>query len=194
VIRHQLGIGALLVTAFCDPVAKADLLDATTYTINFEGTGTLPTAGSFTYDPDTSGFTNFFVTWIGLSFDLTSSANAPSMSPTIPSCLTGLSGGAASFALLSGACSAFWGATSEEIVTANFSFHTEDGSNFLNVFDNLTIPFDFQPMTQAFGGWTITAEATPVPEPSSLIFFSASLLSVAFMARKRIASRMSSQV
>jgi len=163
----------------------ADPVDATTYTMNFAGTGTLPTAGSFIYDPDTSSFTNFSVTWIGLTFDLISSANAPSTSATIPSCLSGMSGGAASFALLSGACSAFWGATSAEIVIANFTLNTEN--NFLNVTGNLTIPFDFQPKTQASGGWTITAEATPVPEPSSLFFFSTLLLSAAFVARKRIA-------
>jgi len=189
VTRHQLGIGALLVAALCAPVAVAGPIDATTYTINFMGRGTLPTAGSFTYDPNTPIFTNFLVTWQGLTFDLTSSANVPQMSPTIPGCLSGMSGAASSFALLSGACAAgFWGATSEEILTANFSFHTEDGSNFLNVTDNLAIPFDFQPKTQANGGWTITPETTPVPEPSPFMVLAASLFSVAFVARKRAAS------
>ena len=182
-MQRQLWIGALLVTAFCASVAMADTMDATTYTINFTGTGTLPTKGSFTYDPDISSFINFSVTWIGLTFDLTSSANSPNTSATIPSCLTGLSGGAASFALLSGVCPASWGATSEEIATANFSFRTVEGSNFFNVSENLTIPFDFQPKTQANGGWTIAA--TPVPEPPACIFL-ASLASIAFLALKRI--------
>ena len=72
-MRNQVVVGVLLVVAFGGPAAKADMLDQTTYTINFTGTTPLPT-GSFTYDPDTKLFSNFLVTWNGTQFDLTSAA------------------------------------------------------------------------------------------------------------------------
>jgi hypothetical protein len=53
---------------------------ASTYNISFNGTGLLPTSGSFNYDP-VNGFSNFLVYWpqiLGTTpFDLTSAANNP---------------------------------------------------------------------------------------------------------------------
>lgn len=40
-----------------------------------------PTAGSFTYDPDTLQFADFHVTWMDRDYDLTGSANAPTVTP-----------------------------------------------------------------------------------------------------------------
>jgi hypothetical protein len=49
----------------------------TSYKIQFTTTfGTAPSSGSFTYDPST-GFSAFLVQWDGVTFDLTSAANAP---------------------------------------------------------------------------------------------------------------------
>ena len=52
-----------------------------TYAITFTpASGIAPTSGSFTYDSVADGasaFSNFLVVWNGLTFDLTSSANAP---------------------------------------------------------------------------------------------------------------------
>src|SRR5215469_1023406 len=49
----------------------------TTYDIEFMTSfGTAPSSGSFTYDPST-GFSAFIVQWDGVTFDLTSAANAP---------------------------------------------------------------------------------------------------------------------
>src|SRR5215831_7688655 len=58
------------------------------YNISFAGVADLvsilPTAGSFDYDAAHPTFTNFVVVWNGVPFDLTSSANSPSIfgSPT----------------------------------------------------------------------------------------------------------------
>ena len=48
-----------------------------TYNIEFTTTsGTAPSSGSFAYDPST-GFSAFIVQWEGVTFNLTSAANAP---------------------------------------------------------------------------------------------------------------------
>jgi hypothetical protein len=48
-----------------------------TYNIGFTTSfGTAPSSGSFTYDPST-GFSAFIVQWDGVTFNLTSAANAP---------------------------------------------------------------------------------------------------------------------
>lgn len=47
------------------------------YNIAFSGGTPNPTAGSFTYDASTTTFSAFSVTWEGLNFDLTISANNP---------------------------------------------------------------------------------------------------------------------
>jgi len=85
-MRSQFVVGILLIVAFAGPAAKADMVDQTTYTINFTGTTPLPT-GSFTYDPDTKLFSNFLVTWNGTQFDLTSSANNLVYPPVYLFCL-----------------------------------------------------------------------------------------------------------
>ena len=84
---YQFVISALLVVTWGAPAATADPSDQTTYTIIFNGTGLLPTAGSFTYDPDTQVFTNFMVKWNGTDFDLTSSANSIGPFPLALDCL-----------------------------------------------------------------------------------------------------------
>ena len=94
------------------------------YTIKFNGSGALPT-GSFLYDASKAGiyhhdgnwwepaFSEFVVTWYGITIDMTDAANRPSFDrPTpdgLPKCLggpvpAGGPGPGASFAFLSGAC------------------------------------------------------------------------------------------
>jgi hypothetical protein len=65
-----------MIAALVAPAAMADPIDLTPYTLSFSGSPLLPSSGSFTYDPDTPHFTSFLVTWQGIIFDLTSSANA----------------------------------------------------------------------------------------------------------------------
>lgn len=194
-MRHQLWISVLLIAAFGAPVAMADLIDLTTYTINFTGTGTLPTAGMFTYDPDTTTFTSFLVTWHGVSFDLTSSANAPLVALSFPlPCLSGLSGAAASFALLQGACPSGpvgsvvvteWDAVDNPPFNPFFDFLTTNGPAEIQV---LAFPQQIvQPFTdQGVGGWSISPKGAAVAEPSSLTLVTTLLC--AFVARRRISN------
>jgi hypothetical protein len=186
---HKLGITALLIASFGAPAALADIPDLKTYTINFTTTSgsPSPTTGTFTYDPDTATFTAFTVEWDGLSFDLTASANSPTVGFSIPSCITG-TGGAASFALMTGSCAPppSFGQTDWQADAsghdATFGFITEVmGCCDLVVYGNAS-PID-APTVHAFGTWTVTQQTSPVPEPSSLILLAPVC---ALLARRRI--------
>jgi hypothetical protein len=142
-----------LIAALGVPVAMADTKDAVTYTINFTGTPPFPTAGSFTYDPDTQTFSSFVITWGGRNFDLTSSANNPSLtgSPCGP-----LKGGGATFALLNKTCALdttlWYGHTTPDVM---FGFVTSDpaGVNVARVFASSGTPT--APYYVAGGNWTV---------------------------------------
>jgi len=60
----------------------------------------LPTAGSFDYDAAQPTFSNFIVVWNGVPFDLTSTANSPSIFGSPTTCT--LTGAALSFDVLTG--------------------------------------------------------------------------------------------
>lgn len=182
----------LLFAAVSAPYAYADTL--TDYTVNFTLTAGsfLPTSGSFTYDSTNPSFSNFLVAWDGAIYDLTSSANSPVTNGTFPPCIGGLTGAAASFALLSGQCTppaagfqTYWEGENNGF-TAFFQFIT-----YANVgFEALEVFQLQQTVTgQAFGlgqgPWTLSA--SPVPEPSTLVLLLTALLSVAIVARTRIA-------
>jgi Viral BACON domain len=111
---RTLSSSLILVAALGAQLAAADTI--ITGTINFTPqascpscTTLLPTAGSFTYDQTTSTFVDFTVTYDGATFDFVhdvngkDSANNPTISGSVP-CLSGATGGAATFALLT-ACS-----------------------------------------------------------------------------------------
>jgi hypothetical protein len=99
-----------VVLAFFSLIATLPASGATRYTIQFTASSGSPTAtGSFHYDPTiVNSFSNFIVMWNGIAFDLTSEANAGSItdfgiSPT-PACLGNQSGAIATFKMLT-ACS-----------------------------------------------------------------------------------------
>ncbi|MBL8209963.1 MAG: hypothetical protein JNK87_04595 [Bryobacterales bacterium] len=85
------GPRALVLLLLSVPFCQASVLQ---YRLNLGpgNTGGGTPAGSFTYNTVTKAFETFDVTFLGLSFDFTSSANAPSVSPTPPACLGGLTG------------------------------------------------------------------------------------------------------
>src|SRR5580704_9919634 len=98
-MRRSALIGLLFAGVIGIRAANASML----YDITFSGSGTLPTAGSFTYDASTSTFSGFSITWDTFNIDMTSSANAPNTAGAgFPACIGGLTGGAATFAMLSG--------------------------------------------------------------------------------------------
>jgi hypothetical protein len=188
-MTRNVGIIVLL-ALFGAPGASADIF--TDYTINFTGTGTLPTAGSFTYDLTNPHFSSFLITWEGITFDLTSSANAPASSPTLPGCIDGAADAEASFDLLSGDCQGTpanpaWGGIALSS-GGEFRFSAiESAPPFqrLEVFSTVVGNFAAD---GASGPWTISAAVAPVPEPTSAILM-ATVLAIAFMARKRFRQR-----
>jgi hypothetical protein len=99
-----------LVFTLCFAVPNAQADTVTNYTINFTGSSILPTSGSFTYDSAMPGLSNFIVVWDGFTFNLTSSANNPTVVPPLPGCVPAGAGPAESFALLSGCASGTWAA------------------------------------------------------------------------------------
>jgi hypothetical protein len=184
-MRYKLGIGVLLITAFGAPSAMASVIS---YSISFIGSGS-PTAGSFTYDNDNPAspfFTAFSVTWDGINFDLTSSANAPSTNGAYPSCATG-SGAAATFGLLLGDCfptpsgvnTQWFGNVQQSPGEAYFSFITT-----VIATDKWFQVAGFTPSNNtstASGVWSVSES---VPEPGSFILVGTAICAV--RARRRI--------
>jgi hypothetical protein len=192
---YQLSISALLSAVIGAPAAMADVVDQVKYTINFTGTGTLPTAGSFTWDPDTTSFAAFSVTWDGTTFDLTSDANAPFIFPATPPCLGGATGAAGSFALLTGACTpappgfvTSWNAGAPIGDTDRlFGFETNLPPDSLEIILVADLIFNNPTAVSGHGQWTATPAAAAVPEPSSLLLAALSLC--ALVARRRLTVR-----
>lgn len=149
---------------------------STTYDISFMETleqfgGTAPSAGSFTYDGST--FTNFTVTWEGLTFDLTAAANAPFIDGE--GCDSEASNPQFGFVLMSQAAtncasnSAYsWGGNDLPPSSGNqtaFFFTLQNGLSAQDTIQSggqAGNTVDTQ--VQASGTWTITAET---PEPAS---------------------------
>jgi hypothetical protein len=128
------------------------------------------------------------VTWDALTFDLTNSANTPFITAPAPACLGGLTHGAASFAVLSGACTppiaggrTLWSADTQD----RFFFFTTDSTNTVTLAFAGTSPHP-NPTVNTQGSWSITA----APEPSSGLLIASALLAVALLARKGLARRL----
>lgn len=177
---------ALLLAAIGAPHAQADVM--TNYTISFSGTGTLPTSGSFTYDSTTPAFSSFIVVWDGLTFNLTSAANSPGIiGPTPPACISGDSGAAASFQLLTncGGPTTEWQANPQETFV-NFIFLTPETSSACeNGHDCIGFSANASSSTFEGGYGTFSVAATTAPEPSSLALMLLGL-GLVFVMRKRI--------
>ncbi len=176
-MRYRLGAGILLFAFLGAPSAMADLADLTNYKIDFAGTGILPTAGSFTYDPDTSTFTAFEVVWDGFSIDFTAAANTLFVLPVVPACLIGKSGGAASFALLTGGCDApgntqGWFAQSEFDRSAEVGFFASAAEPTSLEAATSTGPSSHDNSSGTFTTEVVTPAPPAVPEPASVILLS----------------------
>lgn len=148
-----------------------------TYDITFSGGPILPTSGSFVYDgslPLSSRFSDFSVVWDGISFDLTSAANAPFSQNCGPA------DAAQSFKLLSGGtvCPLVngsppvtgWGVTAA-FGSAFFDFVSVT-SPFAGEFviRNVVGPTGLQDRANADGSFSISPrDTTAIPEPSSVV-------------------------
>jgi hypothetical protein len=187
----------LLTVALSAPAALADAIDQINYTIHFTGTGLLPSSGSFTWDPDTSRFTAFSVTWDSITYDLTyfgpNYLGIGSPIAFTPPCIGGVTGPLAAYALMTGACSpappgyfTIWKGSAGGLSTI-FGFATAglppNNSQGIELGGSVIDSPPNTPAADGQGEWTVTADAAPVPEPSSLLLAAVSLCLLATRTR-----------
>jgi len=178
--RLQFSLARLVILiGICAAAAQADTIQ--TYDINFTGGSPNPT-GQFTYDVTMNVFTAFTVTWDGIIFDLTTSANTPFTQGDCPT-----SDPQASFQFLtSGKCGTSaigqdW--HTDAVPSPFFEVYGIGSDTFVNMAFGT---FDVGP-----GNFTVnengTFTTTLVPEPSSAILVLSALLPIAILTRKRFA-------
>ena len=181
-----IGLLILLAAALVSPaVARAT---HTTYFVNFSGGPTLPALGVFSYDA-TLGFSNFFVSWNGTLFDLTSAANTPGVGGACPGASSSPATGFAlmDHSLCSGVFSRWNG--SETGGLGSFSFYNETLAlpAHTGAFINANMPVAFDPVpVNAAGDWTLTnltgVTSLAVSEPPTILILMAGLFLLAGMA------------
>ncbi len=138
---------------------------ATQYTIVFKPTAGSPVpTGSFSYIPANApdSFSNFLVQWDGLTFDFTSVANTAGAAQIFnhPICADGLTGGAATFYLLTQCPQAGWSANGMP-GASGFTFGQSDtgGANLFNLTATTTNP----PTTAASARGSFGSSVFPGP-------------------------------
>jgi hypothetical protein len=191
-MRKTLWIIALvLVAAIGAPNAHADSF--TNYTINFtlSSGSPLPTTGSIVYDTTTNQFTSFNVVWDTITFNLTSSANSPTLSNIFvpPTACLGTTS-AQNFLLLLSGCGTQFANTWQASVLS-------EGTTFVDRFTIQSLDANRNGLgAQGFmapvggesgtGTLTITQQSEVVPEPGAGIL---TLIGIGsgWVMRKRIA-------
>ncbi len=152
-------------------------------TITFKGSGILPSAGSFTYDTTSQSFTAFTVTWDSAIFNLTASANAPSLNGT--ECGSSTAATTFTFLTTGNVCGA--GATGKWLglppegggPSFEFDDFSADQSSFLSV---SALPSQGHIPNPDFGTGTFTVQSAAIPEPSSILL---AMAGIAVLASKR---------
>jgi hypothetical protein len=189
-MQKTLWVVTLLFVASAAPLARAGSI--INYTITFAtSTGTNPTSGSFTYNSTTPQFSNFLVTWDGITFNLTSSANNPSTDSS--GCSGEASTPAYAFEIMSQTVTGcpskpVYDWLAEYITTSpahtffSFLLFTAPGSD--GIAQNLMPPPPGSTVVGQGFSWTIKPAVSATPEPSSLLLFGTSLLGLAPFRRK----------
>lgn len=185
-IMRSLVVALLLV----GPCALPAFAGQVNYQIDFTGASVMNTPlpfGSFAYDP-AGGFSNFFVNWNGVTFDLTSSANAPALAADpATGCDSAASDHQYGFIFMRQAAT---GCAAPAAYAWSGQYYGGSAAQFafiLNVTSGLSVAQDLiaglvysdvplsPPMDLGSGGWTVS------PEPSSLAMGLAAALCLAGM-------------
>lgn len=170
---RRIGVFLLLSMGFLVMRSQATPI---TYNIEFTTSfGTGPSSGSFTYDPST-GFSDFIVQWDGVTFNLTSAANAPLLGTRSTGCDHRGSTPQYGFIIMSQSAtgcnvSYAWGAQSTP-PSASFDFHLFDSTAASD--DIYLATNDGSILAGGGGTWRLSA----VPEPSTLGFVLFGVLSI----------------
>ena len=183
-------LGAAVITVICAPASATP----TQYDIAFTGGSPAPT-GSFLYDPAVPAFSDFIVTWNGLTFDLTGSANTPVFNGgtvlQLPLCGATSVNAALTFGILTGSgCSPVidWrvdAITSSSVLFA-FDWSTgQGGGNFFIAspgvaYDNTCFS------TCSRGDFSVTAR---VPEPATLALLGIGIAGIGLSRRRGARTR-----
>jgi len=158
--------------------------DSVRYEINFVATsGNPPASATFFYDVGEPRFIDFFITWQNTLFDFTFQANTFSRTPpnspagfhgNVP-CVDGLTGAAAAFQFLNGACSnqpgftTIWEAGAPVGGDLAFFWIRSFTLNTVDYIGDIDFALWSGGSAGAFGSsWTTTPSAATVPEPVSL--------------------------
>ncbi len=170
-------VGALEVLACATGLAPAATASPVSYTINFTATsGTAPASGQFSYDSAQaagSKFSLFTVVADGITFNLTSSANAPIFANPGGIC----SNDVFNFLSTGSACATHIAGDPQWVVAASapielvFEFLdlSADSQNGLRIAGDIQ-GLPFADRATGRGSWTITAVSTSAtPEPASLM-------------------------
>lgn len=186
-------LGVAVCATLLAPAASAAPIN---YTINFTPTsGIAPTSGTFTYDSSLSlgsRFSSFIVVWQALTFDLTPEANAPSFSGSA----CGTSGSSDAFPLMSGnACSTHFGGfpnwdaviSPQQFPQDFFRFRdiSLSGSDSETLFEEGPAISQSANGASATGGYSISAQGSSTPEPSSMVLLSTGGIALWLLRRRR---------
>jgi hypothetical protein len=183
-MRLKVGVISLLALFGTPAIAAADSIISYEIDFSLAAGSPAPTSGSFDYDPSlaTDPFSNFVVEWDGLTFDLTSSANDPSIL-NAPTCINGATGAAATFQLLTECPSDLWNWSINNFAPDfALGLDYETGPNYL---DLRTVTSTSLNLTSGAYG-TLSSVTTPeaIPESSTVIFM---LIGLGLLMRNRLA-------
>lgn len=174
------------------PSAVADTV--TTYDIIFTAIeGPTPTAGSFTYNSTTPGFSDFTVVYNGVIFDFTADANHPNNHA--PSGICSPADPNTGWLIISHSCDIsssvdYWGVSPCCNIDSSFSFLDSNNAEGAALLVTITPPqpTETDDNVTSEGSWALSPRSsnTSVPEPGTRVLLATAFGAGAIFARKRI--------